>query len=141
MSSDGHSQNNTLDILPKTWDRCYDDRRQSSLLSSSDKIPYFLVCSKTMPLLLQYPNVSEPSDLLQKREDNFRRFDGTVRSYWSQLSCGRRSFREMNEGMRRGRVCEGLVRQKDRRENAPFQHSLEQQTNLSVVSDHEASKE
>lgn len=114
MSSDHNDPKDTSGVPSKTWHRRYDDRRKSSSPPSSDKILYCRGCLEKMHSLLQGPYVSRPSDLLQKREDTSKSFDGTVRFKQSQLSPVRGSFRRMNAGMRRKYDLGGRGRRGDR---------------------------
>lgn len=85
MTSDDSDQKNSLEVPSRTWNLCYDDRYKSILRPESDKILYCCVCLEYKHLLSHCPYVSRTSDSLQKREDNFRSFDGTVRFYQSSL--------------------------------------------------------
>lgn len=52
MTSSDAKQKSAVEAAPKSWDRSYDNKHQSSPLSSSDKISYCRIClAKTQSLL------------------------------------------------------------------------------------------
>lgn len=140
MSSDDGDQKNTSEILPKTWNRRFDDRRQSSPPPSSHKTSWCQFCLKKRHSLLQCPYVSIPSVSLQKREDKFRSFDCTIRFYQLQLSHCRGNFCRKIDGMKRGHGRRGSGRRDDRGKKVFNQQNSERSTNSSVVLYHETKK-
>lgn len=126
IDDDGYKKSSN--ILPRTWDRPHDNRYEMSSSPSSEKVLPCLVCSEKTHLILMCPNLPNSPKLLQKRNKNFTSFIGTVRSYQSRLTSGRRDLRGRNEGMRWGYDCGRSDCQRDKRRIAFIQLSLEQET-------------
>lgn len=78
-----------------------DDNHQQSLPPSKDKISYCRVCLLKKHSLMKCPYLLKPADHLQKREDKFKTFDGTIRSAQSRFSPYRGNFRKRNGIIRR----------------------------------------
>lgn len=89
-------------------------------------------------MLLKRLDVARTSDSLQKRGDNLKSFEGTVRSYQSQLSPGRGSFCKRNKALKRDYNCEGCGRRKAGGGDVQIQRKEEQRKYTTVVADLEA---
>lgn len=86
MTSDDNRQKSTLEAAPKSWNRLYESKYLMGLRPSRDNIFYFQLCLIKTYSLLRCSYVLKPFELLQMRDDNFRRSDSIASSLQSQSS-------------------------------------------------------
>lgn len=95
------SDSNTVKKSSKISIGRYKEKRQQSLPPSNDNISYCYVWLEKAHSKMQCPYLSKPPDLLQKKGDNFKTFDGTVRSAQSCFHQGCGIFRRWFEFVQR----------------------------------------